>query len=530
MHNKTNQQKERKMSEEKNHDMVSLETTLDLSNYVKAGYSLLMLETFEIKRAMASIVVSGTNNGQPITKLVWNVLEGLVDMRSDLQDPTEFLQYVDNLPENTVVLLENFDHFFGSEFGFVLAQRILNIHPKLKFKHILLVFVGVDSKQIPPQLEKLIPVIEFALPKKEEFQVIAKDLCEQVDLPYDEITANLCSGMSLEEGENALAYSIVTKHSLDKDIILNMKRSTLRKTGFMDYAEPVPLNMIGGLENAKEYMFKRLDAWNNPLLPKLNSVFLVGVTGCGKTLFAKVMADVFGFPLIFWDINACKDSLVGNTEKNMRLATKIIDASGNAIVVIDEVEKILAGSSGNIQDTSGVSQGILAHFLTWMQETEGKSDRIIVVTANGLDGIPPEFIGRFDTSFYVGFPNASERTEIINIMNSRYGSELPTNADFVERLDRWTGREIERLSRESLFYDIDEAFNYIPLVRDTKKREIERMEEYAKQMRHASKQDVKKTYGRRIGEKKKMVEETPLVTSSMRERLSKIIKDTKKGE
>ncbi|MDY0314967.1 MAG: hypothetical protein RBR32_07810 [Bacteroidales bacterium] len=163
-----------------------------------------------------------------------------------------------------------------------------------------------------------------------------------------------------------------------------------------------------------------------------------------------------------------------------------------------EIEKIFSGASGNVQDTSGVSQGILAHWLTWMNETEGKTDRIIVVTANSLTGIPPEFIGRFDTVFFVGFPNNQEKKQIIEIMNKRYGSTLPTNNEFVNSLDRWTGREIERLARESLFYKIEDAIKYIPLVKNTKEKEIREMEKFATQVRHASKPDEKKEGKRSI--------------------------------
>ena len=92
---------------------------------------------------------------------------------------------------------------------------------------------------------------------------------------------------------------------------------------------------------------------------------------------------------------------------------------------------------------------MFGHFLTWMQETQ--SPVLIMATANNVKELPPEFMraGRFDAMFFVDIPTLSERSEIIRIMNTRYGSKIPD--DFTENIQGWSGAEIERLAERQPF-------------------------------------------------------------------------------
>ena len=98
---------------------------------------------------------------------------------------------------------------------------------------------------------------------------------------------------------------------------------------------------------------------------------------------------------------------------------------------------------------------MFGHFLTWMQETQ--SPVLVMATANNVKELPPEFMraGRFDAMFFVDIPTITERREIIQIMNTRYGSEIPE--DYAENLQGWSGAEIEQLAKDSLFDGLQAA-------------------------------------------------------------------------
>ena len=68
---------------------------------------------------------------------------------------------------------------------------------------------------------------------------------------------------------------------------------------------------------------------------------LVGVPGCGKSLFAKATATAWEVPLLKLDLGALKSKFVGDSEANLRKVFKLVEAIGRCVVWIDEIEKAL---------------------------------------------------------------------------------------------------------------------------------------------------------------------------------------------
>ena len=105
---------------------------------------------------------------------------------------------------------------------------------------------------------------------------------------------------------------------------------------------------------------------------------------------------------------------------------------------------------------------------------------LVMATANNIFELPPEFLraGRFDALFFVDVPTAEERQEIIEIMNRRYGSGI--SVEYAERLQGWTGSEIEQLAKDSFFDGLEEAHaNIVPLSK-TMKEEITALQDWAR--------------------------------------------------
>jgi SpoVK/Ycf46/Vps4 family AAA+-type ATPase len=453
----------------------------NISDYVRSGFPLLFVETFEIKRAVKSITVD-----EEINRFNWNLIDGLINVEPNLTNPMELIERISSIvPEKSLVVVENFEQFLES---IELVQMILNKMILLKNKQITICIVGTEVK-FPGPLDKMITVLEFNLPSKEDFRKTVKDFAEQVEVEYDESVADACIGLSLEEGENAVALQLVREHRLDKTSVLETKRSMIKKTGFMDFIEPELMSNVGGLENLKQYILARKTAWElgNEDKPKLKAMLLVGLSGCGKSLVAKAIASIFEVPLIQLDIGAMKAGIVGETEKKTRIATKTIDATGSCLVMADEIEKSFAGTgSGAYVGDSGVSKGQLGHFLTWMQER--KSEAIIVATANDISALPPEMLRaeRFDVIWFVDFPNFEERKEIVEIMNRKWKSNLPTDDDFIELLEHWTGAEIGQLAKDSHFESIETCMANIPILYKFRKKEMEAIQEFGKTVRKAN--------------------------------------------
>jgi len=106
----------------------------------------------------------------------------------------------------------------------------------------------------------------------------------------------------------------------------------------MQIWEPEDLGSVGGLQALKDWLTSRARAWepDNEYLPKIRGVLLVGVPGTGKSLVSKCAAKIFKRMLIRMNIADLKNSLVGESERQAREATKIVDAIGSSIVWWDE--------------------------------------------------------------------------------------------------------------------------------------------------------------------------------------------------
>lgn len=479
---------------------------MDLTHYMLAGYGMIFVETTEIKRAIRSLTFNGK-----FTKVHWNPVRGIIGDPHNWDKDTEcdHLEIIERsiALERHAIILENFDEFIEN---FQIMQTLLNAYEMLKANQTCLIIVGTNSKAIPTALKEFIPVLDFELPTREEIQVIANSLADSAkdsanemlkaekftQSEYDEIDYSVtgevidaCQGMSYEEVENVLAYSAIKHRTFDLMTILERKRQVIKQTGFMDFMQVLPIETLGGLDLFKKYFHSRIEPFKNPdsVKPKIKSVLLVGFQGTGKSHAIKCLCSLLGWPGIMLDIGGLKGGIVGETEKNTRMATKTIDAFGKCVVGIDEIEKAFGGTGKGMSHET--SEGILGHFLTWMQERT--TDAIIAATANNLDILPPEFLrsGRWDAIFFVNLPNPNEVKHIIEIKNQIWQSNLPVDKKFCARLykEKWSGAEIEQLAKDSHYEDdIEDAMKQIPILAQYREKELTALKEKASIYRHAN--------------------------------------------
>jgi AAA+ superfamily predicted ATPase len=491
---------------------------LNLTNYMKAGYGCVFIETMEMKRAIRSITID-----KPFRSKTWSPLRGVINnyFRFEEDIPMNALDVLRNAvgqqadgtfaapPTNTAYILENFDEFIEQ---FEVVQTILDIYDLLKANHTMLIFVGANSTSIPSKIKEFIPIVEFNLPNEDDIRTIAKNIAdtsvEELGDEYitkfiiDDSIIEACKGMTWEEIENALAKSAVETRSFDFRHIMDRKKQVIRETGFMQFIEPESIKNLGGMDHFKNYWKLRAEPFLNDKSkkPKVKAVLVAGYPGTGKSLGAKVLGSILDWPIILFDIGAIKEGIVGETEKKMRKATMTIDSIGRAIIVMDEIEKFFGNSSGegvNVS-TSGVDEGMLGHMLTWMQERQ--SEGILYGTANNLDALPPEFKragGRWDTIFFVNLPNKNEVKQIVDIHNQKYDSKIPMDSKLCKQLcdEGWSGAEIEQLAKDSHYEPIDIAMKNIPVLSRFDSKKFERTREMAKMFRWANEVDETDTKG-----------------------------------
>jgi SpoVK/Ycf46/Vps4 family AAA+-type ATPase len=269
---------------------------------------------------------------------------------------------------------------------------------------------------------------------------------------YDEFCSAM-SGLTLNQARQALARAAIVDGRLSRDDLARLgelKARALQEEGLLEYFPPADNRYeLGGFAGLRRWLerarvgFSAEAAELGIQAPK--GVLLVGVQGCGKSLAAKVIAREWQLPLLKMDAGRLYDKYIGETEKNLRRAIAVAEASAPAILWIDELEKAISPGGGSDSD-GGVSRRLFGTFLTWLQEKTAPV--FVVATANDLSLLPPELLrkGRFDEIFFVDLPDASEREQIFAI-HLRLRRQDPAAFDLaalVEASDGFSGSEIEQ--------------------------------------------------------------------------------------
>ena len=171
-------------------------------------------------------------------------------------------------------------------------------------------------------------------------------------------------------------------------------------------------------------------------------------------------------------------SLVGQTEANIRQALRIADATAPCVLMLDELEKALAGVAGSGQTDSGVSARLFGTFLTWLNDHQ--SDVFVIGTVNDISKLPPEFARaeRFDGVFFVDLPGAVQKSKIWAICLRLF--DLDPDQPKPDTTD-WTGAEIRACCRLAALLDVslaEAARNIVP-VAVTAAESVERLRNWA---------------------------------------------------
>jgi SpoVK/Ycf46/Vps4 family AAA+-type ATPase len=168
------------------------------------------------------------------------------------------------------------------------------------------------------------------------------------------------------------------------------------------------------------------------------------------------MAKEWDIPLIRFDMGSIFNSLVGQSEENMRMSLAQVESLAPVILWIDEMEKGLAGSGGGAND-SGTTQRVFGTLLSWMQERTKDKLIYVAATVNNVQNLPPELLrkGRFDEIFWVDLPPSKERREILEIHLRKNDQPM----DFSEKewgliLDvskNFSGAELENAVQDAMY-------------------------------------------------------------------------------
>ncbi len=452
-----------------------------LSELVRAAFSGIYVVSREHDDAVAEVAGLCRREGWALA--AWDADRGLEapgrPAEPGAADPLAAVRTLAALatPEGTTVLvLRNFHRYLGSpEVVQALDTRLSAGRRERTFVVIL-----APTVQLPPELEAQF-VVEHQPPGRDDLASIARGVAtEPGELPEgDELDAMLdaAAGLARAEAEGAFALSLVRHGRLAPEPLWEIKAGMLRKSGLLQlHRGGASFTSLGGLEALKSFCSRALRP-GRPAGVRARGVLLLGPPGSGKSQFAKALGAETNRPTLVLDVGALLGSLVGQSEANLRQALRQVDAMAPCVVMVDEVEKALAGASGPSGD-SGVASRIFAGLLTWLNDHE--SDAFVVCTSNDVSRLPPEFARseRFDATFFLDLPSAAGRAAIWRMYANSFGidPEQPRPCD-----REWTGAEIKSCCRLAALLGLplaDAAAHIVP-VAVTAGEQVERLRTWA---------------------------------------------------
>ncbi len=328
------------------------------------------------------------------------------NLENGVEDPNDEIKQV--------LVLRNFDRELTPQQGSVNSRLLMAVQHLItvgRMTDVMLVLLNSTGTELPVEIKEHLASVYHGLPVDEERQAIIEDLVDatSVEAAPDSVkrAVEATSGLSRAWTERSVSEALSRYKELDASKIAGMKAEHLRKDGLLDLWTPelndpdsffVYENLIG-LNGLKNFVTNG-SREGVPDRAKLKGILLVGVPGTGKSFFMRCTSSELGAPLSEMSTANLYSKWVGETDKNLRKMLTTVEHIGG-ILGIDEYQRFMPTGGA---DEGRTTQSVAGGMLTWQNN---QNNVLVLAAANDISAIPPEFTrsGRFDTTFFVGFPS-----------------------------------------------------------------------------------------------------------------------------
>ncbi len=422
-----------------------------------SGYPLFYLQGAEEGR-MTEILAELAREkfGNDHSLILWSVVRGFYNQTGALEpitDPVEALRHVATLTGPAFVQMGDLPALLRNDPR--IARALRDLYQQLAGREVYL-FLSYSDFVLPDELKKQVFLVPLGVPSETDILrhigtiAEAAGVAGRLDQEWRYQCAAGMRGMSLDEIGH-LMRRLIREDKLDLATaipeIIEEKSYALLKEGCLEYvAKTVTLDQVGGLENLKEWVLSRKSLFTRQAfesgIPLPSGILFMGVSGCGKSMAAKVIAGAWNLPLVRLDMNLVLSGAYGAPEYAFDHALRVAEEIAPLVLWIDEMEN----SFGYDLSGYGGNNNIFASFLTWMQEKP--ANVFVVATANRIEKLPAEMIrkGRFDQLFFLDLPGEEERKAILRIHIRAFGGDPETfNLNLLAAVTKnWSGAEIEQ--------------------------------------------------------------------------------------
>jgi len=442
-----------------------------LAKMIGAGANLIYVQTDKERRTEGIVIQAAQRlKGMGIPYL-WTCAAGLSrDGRAvpDTIDPLRALDFALTEPGPALFLFKDLSWFWRDNPYIIRKLKDFAVRARQK----AVVLTGQDEK-VPETLREDLTIFYQGLPLIREIIAYLEQIRKQEPLLAAACVADpklldklvvAAQGLDLVDIDRGIRALRLTGDAKGEAIVLSLvrtKQMIIRESGIMEFVDnEVKPDQLGGVENLKTWMERRESAFglesisSGSNLPK--GILIMGISGCGKSLFVKVIASRWRLPLIRLDMSAVYGGMYGSPESSLRKAFRTAEAVAPCVLWIDEIEAGI--SSQGFKEEGGAASRVLGSFLIWMQEK--MAPVFVAATANAVEMLPAEVLrkGRFDEIFFVGLPDLKGREEIFRIHLAKQkialdASDVQLSAEVTQG---YSGAEIEQAILTAAFEALTE--------------------------------------------------------------------------
>jgi AAA+ superfamily predicted ATPase len=498
---------------------------VSLDEYIRARYGLLAVQTFEEERFvrfMRGVAAHERHRAKGL--YLWSRTRGLrleagpgvgVEPRPipNREDALSVIEYIEEAEQGLYVLSD-----FGAyllEYGAPkpeLVRRLRELAWSIRSRPVTVIFVGARFPEIP-ELEKEVKILDLPLPEEAETgEILGREVQRleanpnaRVDLNAD-ARANLIQallGLTATEMDNVLAKAAVRQRGFGPDtarLVLDEKRTLIRRTGALSFTPAIPMEHIGGYAPIRRLLRRAALTFSPEArafgVEEAKGLLLVGLPGCGKDSLKKAASSVLGRALLDLDLGAAMGEgggLIGSAELSIKRALQIA-TTAKCVLGLGEFEKAVGGMQSSARTDGGVTSRVVGSLLNWLAEPH--PGVFVIATANDVRELAPEQIreGRF-TPVFIDLPTIEDRAEIFAV-HLRKRRRDPGEFDLevlARQADGYSGAEIESAVKEALLEafvdgqravrteDVARALGGIRPIAQVKVAEIEDLRRWARE-------------------------------------------------
>jgi hypothetical protein len=355
------------------------------------------------------------------------------------RDPAGMLTAMHKAPERTVLFVHNAHRIMDQA---EVSQAIWNLRDVWKSRKSMLILLGPGIK-LPDELTQDLVVLSEELPDREAIRKIVDDVLVNAkesltDLEISEESkvkaCDTLTGLSAFACEQQLSMSL-SKQGVDLDELWHRKRKQIEQTDglsiekpavtladlrgcsqiyqfgkslFNGKSPPTSLWLIDEIEKSMAGAKGDMSGTSQDQLMVLLTIMQdwgitgwieIGPPGACKTFFPQCLAGEFGVPFGKIDLGAMKGSLVGESERKIRSAMKIVRA---------------------VSDNRGM----------------------FVATCNSISSLPPELRRRFTLgTWFFPLPAKDELKAMWTLYSGKF--KLTKDQRTPVEDDGWTGAEVK---------------------------------------------------------------------------------------